>query len=333
MKKIIISGVVAGLLCVNSVLADEAIAKVSPGLTPDNPLYVVDKLIENIKVSLVSNADKEAKLLLEITQERLAEAQKMTEKQKIKYVDKLIGKYFVSLNKAEEKVSEVILDEKKEEKIKAELSEKLEDATEVNEDIKAVLDEEIRKKLDEKRDEAYLVANIVEDLDIDNVKNLRKEGLGYGEISQVLLLSEQSDRSIEEIILLFSQEDKGFGDVAKELDINPLIIKFRVIEKKHAKLQEIFEQAKQNKDKRIVEKLEKKLKELEKKKKKQGERFEEKVNNQKKKNIDVMDDDKELDNEEKKLERDSYEVKNRIQYKDLIPNSFVVTRGKVRRMR
>lgn len=375
MKKIIISGVVAGLLCVNSAFAGEAITKVSPGVTPDNPLYAVDKLIENIKISLVSDADKEAELLLEIAQERLAEAQKMTDKEKIKYVNKLIDKYFDSIHKAEEKISEVILDEEKDEKIKENLSEKLESATEVNEDIKAVLDEEIKKKLDEKRDEAYLVANVVRDLDIDKVKALREEGLGYGQISQVFLLSEQSGKPVEEIAALFSQEDKGFGDIAKELDVNPLVIKFRVIEKKQAKLQEILEQAKANEDKKTVEKLEKKLKQLEEKKKKQGEKFKEKVNNQKKENIDVKDNDKKSDKEEKKSEKqqdkeekrnnmkdeeakeqensedddkqdeenddkenikedqekDSDEAKNRIQ--DIIPNSFVVTRGKVRRFK
>lgn len=360
MKKIIIIGLVAGLLCINSAFASEVITKVSPGVTPDNPLYAVDKLMENIKISLASDADKEAELLLQIAQERLVEAQKMTDKEKIKYVNKLIDSYFNSLNRAEEKVCEVILDEKKDEKIKENLSEKLEKVSEVNANIRAILDEEIRKKLDDKKDEIYLAANIVRDLDIDKVKVLRKEGLGYGQISQVFLLADQSSKPIEEIATLFSQEDKGFVEIAEELDINPLVIKFKVIEKKQERLEEILKQAKANENEKIVDKLERKLEELEERKKKQEEKLKEKSDDG---NV-IKHDDNKKDEEEKKLEKrialekEEAEIENPMKknkdgqkdnmkdvydkeygdkgidrIKDIIPNHFIVTRGKVRRFR
>lgn len=277
MKKIVISGVIAGLLSMNPVFANEEVAKIEPGITPDSPLYGVDKAIENIKISLASEPDKEAELLLKIAKERLAEAQKMTDKEKIKYVNTLIDRYIESINKAEEKVSEIILDEEADEKTKDDLSEKLEDIVKIDENIKSVLDYEAIEKLENKKEEAYLVANVVKDLDIDKVKTLRKEGLGYGQISQVLILAEESDKQIEDIVTMFKEEKKSFGAIAKKLDVHPSIIQIKVIEKKQAKLGELLEKAKDNEDNKIAKKLEEKLKNIEERKKKQEDKIKEKM--------------------------------------------------------
>lgn len=80
----------------------EKLPKVS--LTPDMPLYFLKSWGEEIRIALTRSAQKKIELRINYAQERLAEAYKVIEKEKLSVADKLLKKY-----------------EKEMEKIKAEL--------------------------------------------------------------------------------------------------------------------------------------------------------------------------------------------------------------------
>ncbi|MBB6217365.1 vacuolar-type H+-ATPase subunit I/STV1 [Anaerosolibacter carboniphilus] len=233
MKKVIISGLVAGLLSVTPIFADEINNTVNPGITPDSPLYTVDQLVEDIQLSLTSNIERKAEILLAITQERLAEAKQMTEEDKVEFVKKAMEAYGEKIEEAFETVSEAILKESIDSAAKEALSIQLEDSTEVIESVEAVITDEQKEKLGEKRDSAYLVANVVRDLDMEKVKILREEQkLGYGQIAKVFSLADASGKSVEEIADMITVEGKGFGEIAKELGIHPSEMKMKANKKK-----------------------------------------------------------------------------------------------------
>lgn len=195
------------------------------GITPDSPLYVFDKLFEEIQIKMASDDKEQAKLFIKFAKERLAEGKSMEEKELKDLLEATLEDYIELMGSAEEKVSIVILEEEESEDVKDidndDILEELEDASEIDEDMIDNIDEELKEKAKDKSDQAYLVANVVKDLDKEQVKNLREEGLGYGQISQVMLLAEYTESPVEEISGLFESEDKGFGEVAKELGVNP----------------------------------------------------------------------------------------------------------------
>jgi hypothetical protein len=240
-------------------------SEVSAGVTPDSFFYLFDKVGENLQLLFTSDLQKESELLLQFANERLSESNQMVDEEKDKYINQLIGDYLAALQKAQEKVAEVVIDENIDGQVKEELSTKLEDTTTVTNVVTEKLEEDQKVQLDEKRQEAYLVANIVEDLDPEKVKKLRDQGLGFGEIVKVVALAEESGKTEEEIISLF-QDGKGYGDVAKELNIEPSQIMKKVIKKKEKYIEEMMEKAKESGNEEAVQKLSKSIEDIKRKK-------------------------------------------------------------------
>ncbi|MBI2580964.1 hypothetical protein HYV85_04120 [Candidatus Woesearchaeota archaeon] len=60
---------------------EEIVPEESAGVTPDSPLYVFDKIVDNVQLALAKGDDK-TKKALEIKEERIAEAAVMVEKKK-----------------------------------------------------------------------------------------------------------------------------------------------------------------------------------------------------------------------------------------------------------
>ena len=89
------------ILLTTSVFAQEEGMKKS-GITPDSPLYGLDRAMESLRLALTFNSEKEANLHLEYAEERLAEIQKMIEENKAQYVTKLELARQKSLNKSNE---------------------------------------------------------------------------------------------------------------------------------------------------------------------------------------------------------------------------------------
>ena len=88
---------VVTLLVIGSVVfAQEQL--INPGITPDNPLYVLDRAIERLQLILTFDEESKAKLHLMIAEERLSEAKAMVEKGKPEFVEDLAKEYEVELN-------------------------------------------------------------------------------------------------------------------------------------------------------------------------------------------------------------------------------------------
>jgi hypothetical protein len=84
----------------NIVFAQEQL--VNPGITPDNPLYALDRAIEKLQLMLTFDDKSKAKLHLMIAEERLSEAKAMVDKGKPEFVEDLTKEYEVELNKCNE---------------------------------------------------------------------------------------------------------------------------------------------------------------------------------------------------------------------------------------
>ncbi|WP_300304545.1 DUF5667 domain-containing protein [Anaerosolibacter sp.] len=343
MKKKIISGVMAGLLSIAPVFADETTITTDPGITPDSVLYSVDQLVEDIRLSMVSDIEKKAELLIAITQERLAEAKQMTEEDKIEYVNKAMEAYGERIEEAFEIVSEAVLKESIDSTVKETLKLQLEDSAGVIESVEAVVDDNQKEELAEKRDSAYLVANVVADLDQEKVITLREEKkLGYGQIAKIFLLADATGKSVEEIADMITSQGKGFGEITKELGIHPSQLKAKVqIEKKvqldnqleEAKTtlegaQEELEKAIEDANEEAVKAIEKRISEIEKlvkeaeeskeKLEKELEEIKEKIQEESNK-LEDEDKDEDKDDEDKDDEEDEEDEEDEVNKKEQKP--------------
>jgi len=124
MKKTLLSIFIVGLLLIALVAAQEQ-ELVEAGTTPNSVLYGLDKAFEAIILALTFDHVKKAELHLEYAEERLSEAKKMIEKNKIKYVEKLMAEREKEINKTNEEINKV----KSEGKDTTEISEKVQEAT------------------------------------------------------------------------------------------------------------------------------------------------------------------------------------------------------------
>jgi hypothetical protein len=239
---------------------------VTPGVTPDSFFYFFDQMSENIQLLLTTDAQKESEFLLQFAQERLSESSQMAEDSKDQYITGLIDSYLATLQEAQEKVSEVVIDETTDQQVKEDLTTQLENATTVDPAVEKVLEEQQLANLTEKKQEAFLVANIVKDLDVEKVKALRAEGLGFGQIVKVITLAEESGKTEAEIVALLKDESKGFGEIAKELNVEPSAIVKKVINKKEDLIEEAFEKALESGDQAAIEQLTKAMETIKKQK-------------------------------------------------------------------
>ncbi len=197
---------------------------VAAGLTPDSILYVLDRLLENIQITLTIDEAKKTLLLMTISEERLAEAE---------YLIDLAQNEEVNEEEWNQLLQDVVDDYREKVDKALEVTEEL--AYETDDDSKADLDEIVEKissavdfdsealknndQINEVKDSALLVANVVSDLDKEIVAEIRNLGVGYGQISQIFALSEASEKDIDEIAALFTEEKMGLGQATKELGI------------------------------------------------------------------------------------------------------------------
>ncbi len=82
----------------------EVEVEVEPGITPDSPLYFLDRLFEAIAVSLTFDPAKKAELRLRYAEERLAELEVMKEKNKTEVIKELSIEYAEELEEAEKEL-------------------------------------------------------------------------------------------------------------------------------------------------------------------------------------------------------------------------------------
>jgi len=220
--KIILAMLVITSLLFNPVFAAtvETQEQTDAGVTPESIFYTFDLFFEDLKLAMSSSQESDAILLLEFAQERLVEAKEMTLEENNDFVQEAMQDYLEKHQRAGELITEIIIEESVDEDTLDNLENKLDEATEINDEVEGYLESE-DKDLKEKIDNAYLVANVIKDLDKEQVLALRENGMGYGQISQVFALAQYTGKSVEEIAALFTAEDVGFGDVCKLLGVSP----------------------------------------------------------------------------------------------------------------
>lgn len=199
------------------------------GVTPDSIVYTYDLFFEELRLAFASSAESEAKLLLEFAQERLSEAKVMSLEEKNEFVQQAMQDYLERYERAGELITEIVIEEGVDEETLNNLKNDLDQSGEINDQVEDYLsskDEDLKEKIDN----AYLVANVVKDLNKEQVIALRDNGMGYGQISQVFALSQYTGKSIEEIALLFTGKDVGFGEVSKLLGVSPSTLKRKTTE-------------------------------------------------------------------------------------------------------
>lgn len=79
----------------------------NPGLTPDSPFYFVEQSVEKLEIAIakspvIGSDELEAKVRANNAAERISEAQKLSEKNKTKKVDKLMEQYDEQMTKSSE---------------------------------------------------------------------------------------------------------------------------------------------------------------------------------------------------------------------------------------
>lgn len=190
------------------------------GITPDSILYNFDLLFEDLQLALSSNPESDADLLLAFAKERLSEAKEMTIEEKNEFVQLAMNDYLLTYQEAQALITEIIIEETVDPDTLENLLTGLEEVSVIDGAIEENLESE-DSALIEKIDNAYLVANVVKDLNQEQVIALRESDMGYGQIAQVFALAQYTGKSVEEIGLLFTGEDVGFGEVAKQLEISP----------------------------------------------------------------------------------------------------------------
>ena len=110
MKKLLASIVCASALIVpnTSVYAAEETTEMGAGITPDQITYITDTLFEDIHLSFTYDDEKKADLLIDISEERLAEATEMAEQEKDEFVETAIDGYLETIGEAQEAVLDII---------------------------------------------------------------------------------------------------------------------------------------------------------------------------------------------------------------------------------
>ncbi|RDU37522.1 hypothetical protein DRW41_06670 [Neobacillus piezotolerans] len=274
MKKFVFTAAMAATLAFGTTASASTELEGTAGTTPDQFLYNFDQLFEDLKLLFTFDSEEEATLLMEFAKERLAEAALMTEAEKTEYVSSAVADYTKLLETAKETVSEVIADEEASDAVKEELTNKLEEAAELDESVEGQLQEEELEEAQKIIDEAYLVANVVKGFDTETVKNLRTKEFGYGEITKIISLSELSGKTIEELTAML--EEKDIDEVMADLDVTMGQVKSIVLDKKIAYLENSLAEAGENENSKQVKKLEKKLSVLTAKKERFAARDEEK---------------------------------------------------------
>lgn len=201
---------------------------VNAGVTPDSPLYFLDKLIENIQLALAKTPEAKAALLTAISQERLAESEALDSAKLDQYLDMLLNEVATALQKAADAIAEA--QEKGAEVTK--LMETLEQAAvlgssvELPEAIRKIERiEEAKNKLEETTRVVKVQAAVVKGIDEEVVVALRSQGLGYGQIALLTKLAANvpagtEANGFEQVMAVFAA-NKSIGQTMKAFDTNP----------------------------------------------------------------------------------------------------------------
>lgn len=199
------------------------LAEQEGGVTPDSFFYFLDKLVEDIRISLALTPEDKAKILSEIALERLAEFNTLESEDKVKYVEDIINDYIDAIGQAIKAVEQA-QQENPEDDV-TDIISVIDEATNIGDDIinSDELTEEVLAEASnqlEKVKEVIIKAKSVAGIDKEIVTQLREQGLGYGEIKLISKIAFESKKTIEEVMAIFL-ETKGIGETMKIIGISP----------------------------------------------------------------------------------------------------------------
>ncbi|HYE12690.1 MAG TPA: DUF5667 domain-containing protein, partial [Patescibacteria group bacterium] len=243
-RKILIL-IMAVILAVSiPVFAEESATTTDPGIKPDSPLYILDKLAEKIQIAIITDAVKEAEALAGMAQERLAESKAMVEINNIEKATAAINEYTELMDKAIDVIDAAAKDgkavnktidmiakydmedeailEKLMDKVPAEYREDLKKAIEALPEKEAVKPEDDKEK--EEQAEKVSAANAILTGKIQDKALLEKieaAGLNNRQIAALVSLSEQSEKDLNDVVDLFLLNSKGIGKTIMELNLAP----------------------------------------------------------------------------------------------------------------
>lgn len=227
MKKLLVSAIMVGSLGFGQMAfaaEDSEKVEVDPGVTPDSFFYSFDQFWEDIQLYFTRDSEKEANLLYRFAQERLAEANVLSDEDKEKLVSKTIEDYIKLVDDFGETASDAIVDEDTNKNVKDELVEKLDNVTEMDTNVEEDLDSKQQDQLADQKESVKILAKVVQGIDEEVVQSLREKKMGYGQIAQVVLLAKITGKTVDEVADIYG-EHKGFGQVVKQLGLTPAEVK------------------------------------------------------------------------------------------------------------
>jgi hypothetical protein len=243
-RKILIL-IMAVILAVSiPVFAEESANTTSPGIKPDSPLYILDRLAEKIQIAIITDAVKEAEALAGMAQERLAESKAMVEADNVEKATIAINEYKVLMDNAIDVIDAAAKDgkavtkaidmiakydmeddvllEKLMDKIPAEYKEELKKAIEALPEKEAVKLEDNKEK-EEKAEKASSAKAVLTGKIQDKalLEKIQSAELNNRQIAALISLSEQSGKDLNEVVDLFLDNSKGIGKTIMELNLAP----------------------------------------------------------------------------------------------------------------
>lgn len=276
------------------VLVTEEESTIEAGLTPDSFFYFLDRMVENVQLSLTSDSVEKAKLLTQIALERLEELNSLDEEKKLEYMNNLVGDYYSSLEDA----SQAVEDAGQQGQDVSEVVEELEEVVKKSENIELPNtgteegNEEIKEQLESVK-EIIVRAKVVMDVPTENVTALRKQGLGYGQIALINKIANASGTSIEEVITTY-QENQDIGNTIKALGMHP---------------SELNSKGKKAKDKKVKEDLDDNEEEVSETTEEMNSLTEENVDSEADEDIEDKDDEDKEDAQKKLAKKEKFQEK------------------------
>lgn len=205
----LLGAIFLALLLVVPVVAQETTETVDEsedeaGITPDSPLYGLDRAIERLQLSLTFDRSAKAKMGLRFAAERLEEVRQMIEEKKISSAERAKAEYDEIIEAVEENVNQIVATNSLDDlKIEMDLEISLDELGNRANELKERLSIKIKGTLNP--EEELLVQDLIESFKIraDEVKiqvNNKKNEI-------MVKIKEKTGKSLEEIKDEFEEEE------------------------------------------------------------------------------------------------------------------------------
>lgn len=194
---------------------------VKEGVNPDSFFYVLDKLAENIQVTITFDSVKKAKLFLALAEERLSESNSMILKSKNELAEKALKEYQAKLDSAIDNTNKALENGKEISSITREIEDVTLSQREIIEKILNKLKDEIKETVQEELEKTYTKAEATKDV-VSLVENTDGENDEEKDENKVEDKKEESspENIVVEVIIKEEIEDEAIIQKAKDEKLN-----------------------------------------------------------------------------------------------------------------